>query len=88
MRVGKSESCPWRAGEKKSSPRFGSFQIFRGVGNEREMKKFPKIPAYSGLCGVVRNRGKFLQINVHFTFFSFVGIEREIFAKRNKHAAA
>ena len=33
-----------------------------------------KIPAYSGLCGVVRNEGKFPQINVHFAFGWFVGI--------------
>jgi len=39
-----------------------------------DRKKFPKISAYSGLCGVVRNREKFLQINVHFAFVSFVGI--------------
>ena len=39
-----------------------------------DRKKFPKISAYSGLCGVVRNREIFLQINVHFAFFSFVGI--------------
>ncbi|MEZ3502052.1 MAG: hypothetical protein K1W25_01145, partial [Lachnospiraceae bacterium] len=31
------------------------FSIFGGVGNERKMKKFFKIPAYSGLCGFVRN---------------------------------
>ena len=78
--IGKSESYPWRAGEKKSSPQFGSFQIFCGVGNERKMKKFPKISAYSGLCGVVRNREKFLQINVHFALFSFVGIREGIIA--------
>ena len=37
-------------------------------------KKFSQIPAYSGLCGFVRNRGKFPQINVHFALCSFVGI--------------
>ena len=42
-------------------------------------KKFSKIPAYSGLRGVVRNEGEFLQINVHFPFCWFVGIsERNI----------
>ena len=34
------------------------FSIFGGVGNERKMKKFLKIPAYSGLCGVVGIRGR------------------------------
>ncbi|NSI94582.1 hypothetical protein G5A97_04645 [[Clostridium] symbiosum] len=38
------------------------------------MKKFLKIPAYPGLCGVVRNEGKFSQINVHSAFCWFVGI--------------
>ena len=37
-------------------------------------KKFSQIPAYSGLRGVVRNEGEFLQINVHFPFCWFVGI--------------
>ena len=37
-------------------------------------KKFSQIPAYSGLRGVVRNEGKFPQINVHFAFCWFVGI--------------
>lgn len=37
-------------------------------------KNFSQIPAYSGLRGVVRNRGKFPQINVHFAFCWFVGI--------------
>ena len=42
-------------------------------------KKFSKIPTYSGLRGVVRNEGEFLQINVHFPFCWFVGIsERNI----------
>ena len=50
------------------------FSIFSGVGNERKMKKYLKIPAYSGLCGVVGNEGNFLQINVHFAFRWFVGI--------------
>ncbi|NBI88565.1 hypothetical protein D3Z47_21240 [Lachnospiraceae bacterium] len=50
------------------------FSIFGGVGNERKMKKFLKIPAYPGLCGVVRNEGKFSQINVHSAFCWFVGI--------------
>ena len=50
------------------------FSIFGGVGNERKMKKFLKIPAYSGLCGFVRNEGKFQQTNVHFAFYRFVGI--------------
>ena len=84
MGVDKIQSYPWRAGEKKTSPRFGSFQIFCGVGNERGMKKFPKISAYSGLCGVVRNKEKFLQINVHFAFFSFVGIREKYFRSFGK----
>ncbi len=50
------------------------FLIFGGVGNERKMKKFFKNPSYPGLCGFVRNEGKFQQINVHFTFCGFVGI--------------
>ena len=50
------------------------FSIFGGVGNERKMKKFLKIPAYPGLCGFVRNEGKFQPINVHFAFCWFVGI--------------
>ena len=50
------------------------FSIFGGVGNERKMKKFFKIPAYSDLCGFVGNEGEFTQINVHFAFRWFVGI--------------
>ena len=42
-------------------------------------KKFSKIPAYSGLRGVVRNEGEFLQINVHFAFCGFVCIRGEMF---------
>ncbi|RKJ30447.1 hypothetical protein D7X25_37090 [bacterium 1XD42-8] len=60
-------------------PLFGSFQLFGGVGNERKMKKFLKIPAYSGLCGFIRNEGKFQRINVHFAFCGFVGIRGEMF---------
>jgi hypothetical protein len=55
------------------------FSIFGGVGNERKMKKFPQIPAYSGLCGVVGNERNFLQINVHFAFCGFVGIREKCF---------
>ena len=52
-------------------------------------KKFLKIPAYSGLCGVVRNEGEFLQINVHFPFCWFVGIsERNIAAALAKFPLA
>ncbi|MCX4300506.1 MAG: hypothetical protein OSJ73_26510, partial [Lachnospiraceae bacterium] len=36
-------------------------------------KKFSQIPAYSGLCGFVRNRGKFPQITVIFALRGFVG---------------
>lgn len=36
-------------------------------------KKFSQIPAYSGLCGVVRNRGKFPQITVIFALRGVVG---------------
>ena len=53
---------------------FLQFLIFGGVGNERKMKKFLKIPAYPGLCGVVGNEGEFSQINVHSAFCWFVGI--------------
>ena len=49
------------------------FSIFGGVGNERKMKKFLKIPAYPGLCGFVRNRGKFPQISVIFALRGVVG---------------
>ena len=57
------------------------FSIFGGVGNERKMKKFFKIPAYSDLCGFVRNRGKFLQITVIFALRGVVG-------NRGRNAAA
>ena len=50
------------------------FSIFGGVGNERKMKKFLKIPAYPGLCGFVRNEGKFPQITVIFALRGVVGI--------------
>ena len=36
-------------------------------------KKFLQIPAYSGLCGFVRNRGKFPQISVIFALRGVVG---------------
>ena len=36
-------------------------------------KKFSQIPAYSGLCGVVRNREKFPQITVIFALRGVVG---------------
>ena len=52
-------------------------------------KKFSKIPAYSSLRGVVRNEGEFLQINVHFPFCWFVGInERNIVAALAKSPLA
>lgn len=52
-------------------------------------KKFSQIPAYSGLRGVVRNEGEFLQINVHFPFCWFVGIsERNIAAALAKSPLA
>ena len=38
-----------------------------------DRKKFLKIPAYSGLCGFVRNRGKFPQISVIFALRGVVG---------------
>ena len=37
------------------------------------MKKFFKIPAYSSLCGFVRNEGKFPQITVIFALRGVVG---------------
>ena len=52
-------------------------------------KKFSKIPTYSGLRGVVRSEGEFLQINVHFPFCWFVGIsERNIAATLAKFPLA
>ena len=36
-------------------------------------KKFSQIPAYSGLCGFVRNREKFPQLSVIFTLRGVVG---------------
>ena len=65
-------------GDRKKSPS-PVWQIRRlSVAGE---KKFSQIPAYSGLRGVVRNEGEFLQINVHFPFCWFVGIsERNIAA--------
>ncbi|MCM1236097.1 MAG: hypothetical protein NC489_38925 [Ruminococcus flavefaciens] len=45
------------------------------------MKKFPQIPAYSGLRGVVRNKEKFLKISVIFALRGVVGI-------RGRNAAA
>ena len=38
-----------------------------------DRKNFLKISAYSGLCGVVRNRGKFPQITVIFALRGVVG---------------
>ncbi len=35
---------------------------------DRDTEDSFKIPTYSGLRGVVRNEGEFLQINVHFPF--------------------
>ncbi|NBI93038.1 hypothetical protein D3Z45_21310 [Lachnospiraceae bacterium] len=62
-------------GQREKLPCFvWQFSDFGGVKNEQEMKKFFKIPAYSGLCGFVRNEGKFQQINVHFAYCWFVGI--------------
>lgn len=40
---------------------------------EGSEKKFSQIPAYSGLCGFVRNRGKFPQISVIFALRGVVG---------------
>ncbi len=37
-------------------------------------KKFSQIPAYSGLCGFVENRGKFPQITVIFDLCGVVDI--------------
>ncbi len=36
-------------------------------------KKFSQIPAYPGLCGFVRNEGKFPQISVIFALRGVVG---------------
>ena len=44
-------------------------------------KKFPQIPAYSGLRGFVRNRGKFPQITIIFALRGVVG-------SRERNAAA
>ena len=38
-----------------------------------DRKKFLKIPAYSGLCSFVRNRGKFPQISVIFALRGVAG---------------
>lgn len=69
-----------RGRQRENLPYFvWQFSDFGGVGNERKMKKFLKNPSYPGLCGVVRNEGKFSQINVHFAFYWFVGIGERIF---------
>ena len=68
--------CSAKGDRKKFPLLFG-----KSVGCSRRAgeKKISKIPAYSGLRGVVRNEGGFLQINVHFPFCWFVGIsERNI----------
>jgi hypothetical protein len=59
-------------GNRKKSPL--SFGKSAGCPWRAGEKKFSQIPAYSGLRGVVRNEGEFLQINVHFPFCWFVGI--------------
>ena len=38
-----------------------------------KLKKFPKIPAYSGLCGFVGNEREFSQISVIFALRGVVG---------------
>lgn len=60
--------------ERNSLSRLANPQAVRGGAGKVKMKKFPKIPAYSGLCGVVRNKGKFSQISVNFALHGVVGI--------------
>ena len=60
---------------------FGSFQISVVWGMKGKLKKFPKIPAYSGLCGFVGNEREFSQISVIFALRGVVGIRgRNVFA--------
>ena len=57
---GEPEAVRGGRAKRKSVLFIWQFSIFGGVGNERKMKKFPKIPAYSGLCGFVGNERNFL----------------------------
>ena len=73
----KLQYCPMK--RETEHALFWQFLIFGGVGNERKMKKFLKIPAYPDLCGVVKSKEKFSQINVHSAFCWFVGIGERFF---------
>ena len=61
---------PCKGGRKKFPLPFGKFASCPWREGE---KKFSQIPAYSGLCGFVRNREKFPQITVIFALRGVVG---------------
>ena len=70
---------PCKGDRKKFPLPFGKSASYPWRAGE---KKFSQIPAYSGLCGVVRNRGKFPQISVIFALRGVVGSRgRNIAAK-------
>jgi len=50
-RVGKIKGFPWREFEKNPKI-FGKNELFWGVGNERKMKNFLKIPVHFALSSV------------------------------------
>ena len=52
----------------------GSFLFLCDVEAKRKILRFYEIFGKIAKCGVVRIKGKFTQINVHFAFCWFVGI--------------
>ncbi len=60
--------------EKTTAALSGSFLFLCGVETKRKILRFYEIFGKIAKCGVVRIKGKFTQINVHFAFCWFVGI--------------
>ena len=66
--------------EKTTAALSGSFLFLCGVETKRKILRFYEIFGKIAKCGVVRIKGKFTQINVHFAFCWFVGIGEKVSA--------
>ena len=60
--------------EKTTAALSGSFLFLCGVETKRKILRFYEIFGKIAKCGVVRIKGKFTQINVHFALRGVVGI--------------
>ena len=74
--------------EKTTAALSGSFLFLCGVETKRKILRFYEIFGKIAKCGVVRIKGKFTQINVHFAFCWFVGIGEKVSAALAKSLRA